>query len=406
MQKIIDAIFSQTFFLKLKIAIFNFLIKNSFSYKKRMAFYDKVSRLTSDDVGIPFAHVITLLMNQQIKTNSIDISIPRKLSFLFKGKEQLSFRSTSKSLLYYVYEDILDKLKTGSSESESLKKFLPETDVMMVEAFVNDDISIGFKQLIEYNEKIHEMNSSLKKAVIKPAGYFIALYAIIGYFSLFLIPEILKTLPEGAELSWGSEVMVFLNDNYISMLVWTIIIVIAIIAILSWALPRYNGSLRLTLEAVPPFSIYKIVNGCGFLNALNSLTSSGFQEFEAIEKMRDLAVANKNIYMAYRLNIIVDKMKQSASVGAALVDMKLNFPDKEILKDLEIYSTYGILDESLSKMTEDITEKGLSLIKIQAKVIEVVMLFVVVLGLLTLFNGIFSMTTDLSNSVSKSSLNR
>lgn len=403
MQKIIDFLFSQSLFYKIKLYLFTFLVKRSFNYKNRVAMYDKLARLTSDDLGLKLSDVFSILMEQQTSTTSFEIKIPKAISMFIGGKDRFTYKKTNKTMMYYGLEDMYERMKSGGSESEAMSRYLPQTDIMMIEAFVGDDMSEGFKNLIAYNKKTREMSSTLKKAVIAPVFYIVALYSIIGFFSISLVPEIVKTIPEGTKFSWGSELVIFFSDNYFSILIYTIVIVISLISILSYMLPRYNGSFRLMLEKIPPFSIYKIVNGCGFLNALNSLTMSGFQEFDAIERILDKSTENKNYYMEHRLRLIIEHMKNSESVGKALVSINLDFPDKEILKDLEIFSRFGVLDESLPKITEEITEKGLGIINLQAKIVNTVMIVIVVLGILMLFNGIFSLTTDLSNGISASS---
>lgn len=357
------------YFLKVWIFLFNIIKRQAFNFNIRMAFYDKVFRLCSNEVNLSFNDVVNALKEQQYK--------------LKKGR----------SVLYYVYNDIALRLSSGASESEALAGFVPDVDAMMINSFKDDDISTGFKNLMDYNVKVKEMNSALLKAIRYPALLFAMAIGAVCYFSISLIPALTASIPDDAKVSDISAAMIDLSHNIYLYLAILFVFIVSSVALLSWALPNYNGKYRKALDKIPPFSIYRITNGCGFLNALAALSNSGYQQFDAIEEMRE----NSNKYLAYRLELIAEQIKGSKNLGSALVDINLDFPDKKMLEDIELISRFGVLEDSLSKMADDMTEKGLSLINKQAAILKQVATAVIAMTVMFLFNGIYSLSGDMSD---------
>ena len=362
------------YLLKFWSFIFGILKRRSFGFNVRMAFYDKVFRLCSNEVNLSFNQVVEALREQQYK--------------LHKGK----------SILYFLYTDIASRLSSGASESEALNGFVPDVDAMMINSFKDDDISSGFKNLMDYNIKVKEMNSALLKALTYPGLLFGISIVVVWYFSISLIPALTAALTPDMQLSSASEMMISLSQNFYLYLTSIGLTLIGLIVLLSWALPNYNGSFRRTLEKIPPFSIYRIVNGCGFLNALAALSNSGYQQYEAIEEMKE----NSTKYLAYRLELIAEQIKGAKNLGSALVDINLDFPDKKMLEDIELISRFGVLEDSLSKMADDMTEKGLNLINKQATVLKHLATGVISFTIMFMFNGIYSLSNDMGNSAEQS----
>lgn len=346
----------------------------TFNYRRKMAFFDKVYRLCSNEVNLQFIQVVEALREQEIEYNK------------------------RKTLLYYVYDDIHNQLSLGGSEAEALGMYISSVDKMMINSFSGDDISTGFRDLIAYNDKTREMNSALQKALAYPAFLFAFILLIIYYFSTSLIPSLTANLPVGAELSSTSEALMWLADNFWWFLGGIVGTIVTLVAVLSWMMPNYNGKFRVKLEQIPPFSIYRIVNGCGFLNSLSALSKAGWQQAQAIEEMYGMSKP----YLAYRLNLIYERIKTGENLGEALVKIKLNFPDKEMLKDIALISQYGALEESLDKMSDEMTEEGLKIIGKQAMILKNTATFAVAGTIMFLFTGIYSLSQDMGNSVEAS----
>lgn len=350
----------------LKEKAINLYVKFVFNARNREKFYEKIYRLSHDDVGLGYNEILRELYEQEVVNNK-------------------------KTAMGLVYERIIERLTIGSNISNSLSGFIPEVDKLMIASFEDGDISEGFKTLVDYNIKTKAMNGALMKALAYPTGLISFVIGIIWYFSTSLIPTLTMNIPAGAELSTSSEWMIALSSGFWIWFPSLIAFVIFMTILLKWALPNYKGRYRVALERFPPFNIYKIVNGCGFLNSLSALGKSGFQQLDALEAIAELS----NPYLYQRIYLIMEKIKEGKNIGTALVEINLQFPDKEMLKDISVVSKYGALEDALDKMVTDMTEEGLRKINTQSNALKQIATFIVALTIAFLFTGIYSISQDM-----------
>lgn len=355
----------------MKQAILFRYMKYVFNQKQREKFYSKIYRLSDDQIGLSFSIILMELKNQEFESS--------------KGR---------KTPLYLVYEKMEERAALGASISESMDGFIPPVDKAMISSFEGDDISVGFGNLVEYNLKTKEMNGALGKALAYPAFLLSFVVLILGYFSVSIIPLLVENIPPSSysSLSASSAGLIAVSNGFWIWLPTLIITIITLLVVLSWALPNYNGKFRIYLENIPPFNVYRIVNGCGFLNSLSALSKSGYQEIDALEEISNIA----SPYLKLRIGLIVDKMKEGENIGQALVNIGMNFPDKEMLKDMAVVSKYGALEESLDTMARNMTQDGLTTIRHQSAFIKQLATMVLAGVIGFIFMGMYSISSDIS----------
>jgi type II secretory pathway component PulF len=348
----------------------DFLKRRAFNAKQRLKFYYMIEKLSAEGVELSF--YVILIELQQIE---------------LEGNRQ------RKTLLYYVYEDFIARARSGKTIAECLHDYVPEADIMMITAFEDDDIAHGFNNLIRYNEAVLGMTREFITAIMYPAFLFMLLIAIMAYFSVSLIPTLTQNTPDNMQLSSISQILVWLSRNFTLWFTILIGFIILVVGFLFWALPNFNTALRIKLENLPPFNMYRINVGCGFLQALSMLTKSGMQQSEAIETMAKTAVP----YLFHRLSVIYSKVKDGRSLGEALVLSKLNFPDKSMVSDLAILSKHGVLEDSLDKLADTMTQDGINSIKQQAGTLKIIAIASVAGIILFMFSGVYSISQDMTD---------
>lgn len=355
----------------------DFMKKLVFNSKQRLKFYYMIEKLSADDVELSFYVILVELQQAELENNR-----------------------NRKTLLYYVYEDFIGWARSGKTIAECLQDYVPETDVMMITAFEEHDIAQGFRDLIAYNEALLGMKKEFVAAIAYPAFLVVILIAIMAYFSISLIPTLTQNMPESIQLSGVSQVLVLLSKNFFIWFPAICFFILFIIGFLLWALPNFNSALRVKLEGIPPFNMYRINIGCGFLQSLSMLTKSGMQQAEAIETMAKLAAP----YLAYRLGVIYSKVRDGRSLGEALVLSKLNFPDKKMVSDLSILSKHGVLENSLDKLADTMTRDGINTIKQQAVTLKTIAIACVAATILFMFAGVYSISQDMTDATQNTTI--
>lgn len=347
--------------------------KSAFNYKARIDFYYQIAKLTGE-AELTFLQAIREIQNMQVQKSTAN-------------------KKAVKTPLYYVYLDVISKLVTGIPISVALSNYIPETDKIMIASFEgSDNFSVGFEDLVSYNESIKNMNDTVRNAIMYPSFMVAFLLGVLSYFCLTIVPQLTITMTPNTPLSPVSAAMLWLTNNYFLWFGTTITTLVLVVLFLIWSLPNMNNKYRIFLEDYPPYSLYRVKLGCTFMAALNGLTKSELTQAEAIEKMYKMSKP----YLKHRLLIIHNQLKYGKPLGTALQDAKLNFPDKNIVSYLAVLSKHGVLEESLDKITATIMERGLELVQKQAKTVKVIITALIGAGILFSFSSIYLISQDMS----------
>jgi type II secretory pathway component PulF len=307
------------------------------SYKQRMKMYRMLEKMTGEPASLQINEAMEELRNLEIMKDL-------------------------KSRLWYIYDDVIEQMRNSDADfARALAKYIPEQDTMIIAASEQDDITIGFHTVIENNKKTHAMKKAFTTALAYPGFLLVVLIILLYYFSVKVIPAFVESIGPGVILSDSSQFLVFMANNFNLWFSILLITTLTLVALIAWALPNFNTRYRKYLENVAPFNMYRIMVGCGFLFALNSLGRSGYMQYECLEQMVTLAKP----YLKYRIQRIMEHMADGLDIGQALVYSQLNFPDKQIVRELSIQIKYSD-DDSLESLSTILAEDGLEAIKLQA----------------------------------------
>lgn len=337
--------------------------KSAMTFKARMAMYRMMEKMTGEPAALPVFNAVEELQ-------SLEES---------KGK---------KTKLWYVYQDIIDEIRSSDAGfAEAIAKYVPEQDVMVLVASERGDIDEGFRSLIENNRKMQAMRKSFISAISYPGFLIVVILGFLSYFSLYIIPQFIENMPPDTVLSGMSALLAQISKYYFYWFPSLVVSLLSMIIFVIWAMPNFTNKYRKYLENIPPFNMYRIMTGGGFLFALNSLTKAGFQQLEALLMMVNLAKP----YLKYRIEVIIEQLADGKNVGDALIDCQLDFPDKQMVKELAIQAKYNDSDDSLDILSKTLTDDGLETIQMQSAILnKIITLFVfgtlaiLVLGMLQL----------------------
>lgn len=342
--------------------------KTAMSYKKRMAMYRMLEKMTAEPAVLQINEAIDEL-------------------------KALEANRDLRSRLWYVYDDVMNKMRSSDANfANALAKFVPQQDTMIIAASEQDDITLGFTTVIENNKKTSQMKKAFINALSYPLLMVCVLLALLYYFSVQVIPSFVENIPEGALLSPSSVILMKMANNFNIWFSLLVIVILALSALIVWALPNYTNRSRKYLENIPPFNMYRIMIGCGFLFALNSLGKAGFMQIDALEQMAKLA----RPYLRYRIYMIMDLMADGMDIGQALIESKLDFPDKQMVRELAIQTKYSE-DDSLEVLSNTLAEDGLEAINTQAQGLRMVITILVFATIGFLYFSIYQFGIDLSS---------
>lgn len=337
-------------------------------YKKRMAMYRMLEKMTGEPANLQINEAVYEL-------------------------QSLEQQQESRTSLWYVYDDIIDNMRSSEHGfAGALAKFIPQQDTMIIAASEQDDITLGFTTVIENNKKTQEMKKAFIKALAYPSFLLVVLLGVIYYFSIELIPVMAENIPDGANISALSSFLITMANTFYYWFSVLILFIFFTGGLTWWSLPNFSSRYRKYLENIPPFNMYRLMVGCGFMFALNSLSRAGYIQIDALEQMVTLS----RPYLRQRIEILMDLMADGRDLGEALIYSKLDFPDKQMVRELAIQVKYSEND-ALEILSNTLAEDGLATIRAQASILNtlVTMLVFSIIGFL--YFAIFGLGMELGN---------
>ena len=101
--------------------------------------------------------------------------------------------------------------------------------------------------------------------------------------------------------------------------------------------PYWKTNGRSAFDKAPPWSIYRIFTGVGWMLSLSALVKAGTPVSKALRMLR----ADATPYLLYRIDRTLIFVNNGDNLGDALYKTGEGFPDNEIIGDLRIYAWWS-----------------------------------------------------------------
>lgn len=277
--------------------------------------------------------------------------------------------------------------------SRALDGWVPLPEVLLIEA---GEKSGRFGEALGVMLRLNDKVASIRGQVIGKLAYPVLMTLGLAGTLVFLSNSFLPPLVaiHGADKPWFGQAA-----RTVALLQWakwgvpiTLTVLVVAIGIIGATLGRFSGQVRILLDSWPPWNVHRVITGTGFLAAVLVLMESGHGMVDALDHTR-LGAAP---YLAAKLDKIRAAMREGHDFGTALLKTGDQFPDRELIKEIQIYDRVGKLDEGLYNIVDnwmtDVTVRVNRQIGICGQLIMVGSFSV--LGFV--FNGVYAITQQLS----------
>jgi type II secretory pathway component PulF len=289
-------------------------------------------------------------------------------------------------------------VQNGGMLSEAMQWWVPHTEQMIVMA---GEQSGRLEVSLITVCGVVASSRRIRTAIVGGLAYPVAILVMtIGYVYLFgklVIPRFTSIVsPE----HWhGVARSLYTMSSFVQGgMVWCVLLLFVLLALLFYSMPRWAGSLRVRLDRYPPYSVYRMIVGCGFLVAFSSLQTAGF----TVEKSLGRLAERAQPWLRQRIDDVLFGVKSGLNVGEAMKNTGYGFPSREIVDDLCVYAEYKGFAEALHALADEWMQEGVAAVETQMRVINgaaIVMLALVLSWLITGFFGIQQEIAALSRSV-------
>lgn len=341
------------------------LYKMRFNLEERMGFYELIAGYLDSNLSFPDA--LKRIYN--------------------RSKKEKNFKAD-------IYKDILDKIQSGQSISNSIKDWIPDNEFMLLEAGEKSTrITESFKEAIYMAESIGRIKKLIISNMFMP---FIMLFILFGLFLGFRL-KMAETFINFIPIEkWTDNAQ---NVYYITDFVyqnWMIIVGVffALNFLIFSTINTFTGKIRSYLDHIPPYNIYKKFVESSFLITFSSLLKAGFSVMDSLKNMK----RNATPYLEYYLVKMIDNMSLGKSDGEAINVGLLN---KSLAGYIEDVASMNSFDETVYKIGRRNIDKSVIEVQLLMKTVNTLLTMFILGFTLYMFFAIQELSFSISDSLTQ-----
>lgn len=286
-----------------------------------------------------------------------------------------------------VMADVITKMQNGLTIGQALRRWIPREDVMVMEAIESsDDFASNLEEYVLMLQKKKKILSTILIGLAYPSVLISAIYAVLIYFGISVLPEIDSVLPK-QQWTGPAASLAIMSDFSEKYALSTTVAFFALLAMIFSILPYWAGMGRKSADRFPIFSLYRMYSGLSFLMSMAALTQGGMSQMEAIDRLRP----NSTRYARYRLDRVRTHMLNGDNFGAALHRTGLGWPDKKMNLQIKIYAETHDLSAQLGTLAKSWVDQAQLGIEKAMAAFKGFAMIVVFLGIFTVIGGMYAL---------------
>ncbi|EJN02927.1 type II secretion system F family protein [Herbaspirillum sp. YR522] len=341
--------------------------KTQFTDTARLRLYRKMSKMLSN--GLPLLKVLEELRDRES----------------YNGKKP-------KEPLAIILDDCRRSVQNGRLLSEALDGWVPKSEQMILMAGEQsgklESTLISVVNVVQARKKI---NSVIVGGMAYPLAILGLVLSYIYLFGAKVIPQFTTMMDPN---KWqGAARSLYLMSLWVqNWMGWTLLGIGAALVILFVSMPRWRGTVRIWADRAPPYSIYRLMVGSGFLLAFSALQGAGVTVEKALMRLSNGAQP----WLRERLDGALLGVRSGLNCGEALRNTGYQFPSKEVIDDLCVYAEYKGFADALQLMADEWMEQGVEVISLRMKLVNglAVVTMAVVIGWLVI--GFFGIQQEIA----------
>jgi type II secretory pathway component PulF len=265
------------------------LLKLQFGKNSRLRTYRKLARYHEN--GVQLQESLKQIISQETRDGK-------------KPKAPIAFAANA----------WLRKIENGTGFGDAIRGWVPAADVVIIDA---GDKAGRIGEALHNACLISESNGRIKSEVLKATVYPVALlfgaFAFMAFFGINVVPAFDAVYPKENWTGIGAQ-MAWMADFVQTGLLPTIGVLIALSVLLFWSMPRWTGKVRVRLDKVPPYSIYRLMTGSSFLLSMAAMIGAGIHVPEGVRIM----LRNSNPWLRERLSKVLFYIRDGYDLGDSL----------------------------------------------------------------------------------------
>ena len=245
-------------------------------------------------------------------------------------------------------------LERGMSFSETTRGWLPDEETLLVTSGNISNLVVALENTTRVVESAGRIRRAMRNAVAYPLFLLALTLGIIVLVGIYLVPPLVEVA--GNDVVWrgSARSLITMSDFMVANWYWFVFGLIALVMLVGVSLENLSGRIRVLLDKLPPWNIYKIHISVGWLMSLSSMVAAGITMPDAMRMLAD----NSSKYLRDILDETLHYIANGDNLGIALSRTGRDFPNKEIIGDLMIYADMTDFDKNLTSIANDYLDES------------------------------------------------
>jgi len=288
-----------------------------------------------------------------------------------------------------------DNLERGNSFGDSVAGWVPQNEALMLSVGDVSRLSSALENLTLVSGGIAKIKKSLFGAVSYPLFLLTMTFLIVIMVGLYLVPPLSEAA--GGEIVWRGTARSLVWVANVSEHYWkqAVLAFAAAAGFIWWSLGNLSGKLRVFLDKLPPWNMYKVSVSVSWLMSLSAIVAAGTTLPVALKMLSD----SGSRYLRDNLESAEKLIENGANLGQALNGTGRHFPNDEIIGDLEIYADMNDFDKNLAAIADDYMNASIRKMESLSSVLNSVGILLVSAAIAWVVFGTFDMQEQITSAL-------
>lgn len=285
-------------------------------------------------------------------------------------------------------------LQNGLTFAEALKGWAPARERLMLSTGDVSNLESALLNLIKVTEGTTKMIRPIIGAIAYPAFLMFMAVLILYGIGAYMVPPMQDAAPN---VRWRGTARDLVDVSDWIRVYWQLAFAFLPITMLTIYLTIgiWTGYIRSFFDKLPPWSLYKIFSGISWLLAMSALVKSGTPVSTSLQALR----RDANPYLKERIDKTLIFVNNGDNLGQALEKTGLEFPDREIIADLKVYSELDNFEEAMDKLANEWLEESVYIIEQKASILNMIALLSVAGIIAWAVMGVFDMQDQITSAM-------
>ncbi len=206
---------------------------------------------------------------------------------LRKFEKRARSRGSATALAYL---EILRGLQGGTLSAAMSRMATPLEQTLMdaTQTAGDTDMAEGLEFLAQTVEKVDKMRATLIKAMAYPVFLMALFSGMLSVFSALAVPVLVELLEPGKWPPLGK--LLYAVSQWVTAKgLMTLFLLLFLIALFVYSLPRWTGDLRARVDGYFPYNIYRDFSGAMLLVSLAAMMNSGISLRTSLMRTQNFA---------------------------------------------------------------------------------------------------------------------